>query len=144
MSFNKWDYRFLETAQFISNWSKDPSTKTGAVIVRPRNRIVGWGYNGFAHNMKDDPELYANREIKYSRVIHCEINALLNAAQSVDGCTLYTTGPCCDRCAVHMLHAGINRFVFFEPSPEQAVRWNVERTYSYFKEAGVEVVPVPL
>lgn len=32
---DKWDQRFLELAKVVSTWSKDPSTKTGAVIVRP-------------------------------------------------------------------------------------------------------------
>ena len=30
---NKWNKRFIELAEFISKWSKDPSTKVGAVIV---------------------------------------------------------------------------------------------------------------
>ena len=31
----KWHGRFLDLAALISTWSKDPSTKVGAVIVRP-------------------------------------------------------------------------------------------------------------
>tara|TARA_R110000787_G_scaffold186397_1_gene297914 strand:- start:2897 stop:3064 length:168 start_codon:yes stop_codon:yes gene_type:complete len=43
----KWDQRFMELAAFIAQWSKDPSTKVGAVIVDPRNkRIVSTGFNG--------------------------------------------------------------------------------------------------
>jgi deoxycytidylate deaminase len=29
----KWDLRFLKIAQETSEWSKDPSTKVGAVIT---------------------------------------------------------------------------------------------------------------
>jgi dCMP deaminase len=136
-NIHKWDRRFLEMADFVSLWSKDPSTKTGAIIVRPDRTVCSIGYNGFPRGMSDAPELYAEREVKYSRVIHCEINAMMAARERIDGYTLYTTGPNCDRCAVHMIQAGIRRFVFWEPLPEQAVRWNVERTYSYFREAGV-------
>lgn len=139
-SQRRWDERFLKLCYEISTWSKDPSTQTGAVLTRPDRTIASVGYNGFAKGMKDDPELYANREIKYSRVIHCEVNAVMHAREQVEGYTLYTTGPSCDRCAVHMIHAGIRRFVFIEQSPEQAIRWNVQRTFDYFKEVDAEVV----
>ena len=136
----KWDRRFLDLAKLVSTWSKDPSTQTGAVIVRPDNTILSVGFNGFAKNMQDDPQAYANREIKYSRIIHCEVNALIHARSDVHKCILYTWPfASCDRCAVQMLQAGISRFVF--PSlPEHLVdRWkeSLDKTISYFKEAGV-------
>jgi deoxycytidylate deaminase len=34
-NWTKWDIRYLELAKHGSSWSKDPSTQTGAVIVRP-------------------------------------------------------------------------------------------------------------
>ena len=49
----KWHKRFLEISEFISTWSKDPSTKVGAVIADIDNRIVSTGYNGFPKNVKD-------------------------------------------------------------------------------------------
>ena len=33
-STEKWNVRFLDLARFIAAWSKDPSTKVGAVLVR--------------------------------------------------------------------------------------------------------------
>lgn len=132
----KWDLRFLEMSDFISKWSKDPSTQTGAILVRPDRTVCSVGYNGFPRGMRDDVPLYAEREVKYSRVIHCEMNAVLSAREPVVGYTLYTTGPNCDRCAVHMIQAGIQRFVFWAPLPEQVKRWNVNRTLGYFLEAG--------
>ena len=119
----KWDTRFLQVARLISTFSKDPSTQTGAVIVR-NNQIVGTGFNGFPQCMPDEPELYANREEKYSRIVHCEVNAVLLANSSVRGCTLYTWPfASCDRCVVIMLQAGIERFVFPEPSVDALARW---------------------
>lgn len=134
----KWDYRFLEAAKFFAQWSKDPSTKTGAVIVRPDKTIAGIGYNGFPKNMSDAPELYNNREEKYSRVVHCEVNALLHSYECVQGYTLYTWPfASCDRCCVQMLQAGITRFVFPEPSVDALTRWGdaFKRTKSYIEEA---------
>ena len=44
----KWDFRFLELAWVISQWSKDPSTKVGAVIADIfTHEILSTGYNGF-------------------------------------------------------------------------------------------------
>ena len=49
----KWDRRFLALAEHVADWSKDPSTKTGAVIVRPDRTIASMGYNGFPRGMAD-------------------------------------------------------------------------------------------
>jgi dCMP deaminase len=135
----KWDLRFLELAKLISTFSKDPSTKCGAVIVRPDKTIASTGFNGFPQLLKDNSELYDNRDIKYSRIIHGEVNALLFAKEPVTGYTLYTTGPCCDRCAVQMIQAGIKRFVAYT-APDMEVRWGeaFKRTFSYYEEAGLE------
>ena len=68
MKIDKWDSRFLELAKLVSTWSKDPSTKTGAVIVRPDRSVASIGFNGFPVKMSDHQELYDNREEKYSRL----------------------------------------------------------------------------
>jgi len=41
----KWDNRFLDLCEHVSEWSKDPSTKVGAVITEGIH-IVSIGYNG--------------------------------------------------------------------------------------------------
>lgn len=141
----KWDSRFLEMAKLVSTWSKDPSTQTGGVIVRPDNTVVSVGFNGFPRTMLDAKDLYANREEKYSRIVHCEMNAVLSANQSVKGCTLYTYPfLSCDRCAVHMIQSGIVRFVAPICPPEKAVRWEEQfkKTRRYAMETGVEITEV--
>lgn len=142
---NAWDTHFLEMAFHVAQMSKDPSTQTGAVIVRPNKSIISTGFNGFPQGMSDDPGLYADREVKYDRVVHCEMNALIFARQSVEGCTLYTTPfLSCSRCAVHMIQAGIQRFVAPMPSQDALSRWAdaFERTKNYIREAGREFVLV--
>lgn len=144
---NKWDIRFLELAQLVSTWSKDPSTKTGAVIVRPNRTVVSVGFNGFPREMSDVPEWYADREEKYLRIIHCEVNALIYSPERVDGYTLYTYPfACCDRCVVQMLQAGITRFVFPEPTKDALLRWGkaFDKTKKYMKECAVAFLEVPL
>lgn len=144
---DKWDRRFLELAKFFADWSKDPSTQTGAVIA-VGNRVISHGYNGFPQGMRDDPELYENRDEKYSRIIHCEINALLFAQCAIpDGATLYTWPfMSCDRCVVQMLQAGIRRFVAPRPSPDKLARWgkSFNLTRKYIAECHGELVEVEL
>ena len=42
-----WDEYFINIAEQVAKKSKDPSTKTGCVIVDSKNRPVSFGYNGF-------------------------------------------------------------------------------------------------
>jgi deoxycytidylate deaminase len=96
--------------------------------------------------MPDAPDLYANRDEKYSRIIHCEMNAAMFARESLQGYTLYTFPfISCDRCFVHMAQEGITRFVAPEASPEQLERWGsaFDRVRQYAKEMNLELVEVP-
>lgn len=140
--YDKWDIRFLNMAEVISSWSKDPSTQCGAVVVRPDKTIASLGFNGFPRGMRDDKKFYDLRDEKLSRVIHAEMNALLTAKESLAGYTLYVYpfSPC-DRCAVHIIQAGIKRVVFPALLPQ---RWqdSFNRTMKYFEEAGVECLKV--
>lgn len=137
---DKWDRRFLELARFISCWSKDPSTKVGAVIVDESRRIVSTGYNGLPQGVEDTDDRLNNREIKYKLIVHGERNALLFAGRPVTGCTLYTTPfmPCA-ACASMVIQAGIKRVVApYSDNP----RWveDFKLTEQLFSEAGVQLV----
>jgi dCMP deaminase len=138
----KWDRRFLSIAQSIAGWSKDPSTKTGAVIVENRI-IIGAGYNGFPPGIADTEERLNDRVIKYELIVHCECNALVNATRSVRGATLYTWPfLSCTRCAMLMLSAGIKRFVAPTIPQDKVDRWgmSLEQARALALEAGAEVV----
>lgn len=146
MSVSKWDKRFLQIAQMVSTWSKDPSTQCGAVIVRPNKTICSVGFNGFPQAMPDNPLWYSNREEKYSRIVHCEKNALIFAGENVKGYTLYTYPFCsCDRCIVEMAQAGITRFVCPEPSQDILSRWHdsIMKTRQYVAEMDLKLLEVP-
>ena len=143
---NNWDVRFLTQAKEIASWSKDPSTKTGAVIVAPDRRIVSLGYNGFPRKMEDRVEWYANRDEKYSRTVHCEMNAAIAAKEPLNGHTLYTWPfMSCDRCFVHMVQYGITRFVAPIASADKLERWGdaFNKVRNYAKEMDVELVEIP-
>ena len=36
---SKWDQRFCELAKFVSDWSKDPNAKVGAVLFSKAEEI---------------------------------------------------------------------------------------------------------
>lgn len=145
--YSKWDIRYLQFAHHVASWSKDPSTKAGAVIVKPNRSVLSVGFNGFPQNMPDNQEWYDNRDEKYSRIVHCEVNALIMAEGSARGCTLYTWPfACCDRCVVQMLQAGINRFVFPTTPERLRERWQpiLDKTKKYLEECSyVQSVEIP-
>ncbi len=141
----KWDIRFMEMCRVVAKWSKDPSTKCGAVIVRADNTIVSQGYNGFPRGIADTDERLHDRQLKYELIVHAEMNAILVTREPVANCTLYVWPllPCA-RCAVHIIQAGIAKVVSPVLTAEQAERWgsSLALTRSLFAEAGVEYVEV--
>lgn len=108
----KWDRRFLELAQHISGWSRDPSTHVGAVLVNANRCVVGMGYNGFPRGVDDNQARYDDRAVKYQYVVHAEVNAILNAVSNTVGTTLYTYPLCpCNECTKLIVQAGISQIV---------------------------------
>ena len=109
----KWDERFIRIAREVADWSKDPGTKVGAVLVTDR-RIIATGYNGFPQGINDSFERYADRDLKIAYTVHAEVNAILNAAKNgsqTNGSTLYVTFPPCVACSTAVIQAGISRVV---------------------------------
>jgi dCMP deaminase len=139
MRMSDWDGRFLEMAALVSKWSKDPSTKVGAVITRGKF-VVSLGFNGHPAGVDDSPERLENREIKYRTIIHAEMNAILSAAKPLAECTLYVWPfmPC-SQCASAIIQSGIRRVVTV---PCENERWaeSFRYTEELFREAGVELV----
>ena len=133
---SKWHYRFLNLAKHISEWSQDPSTKVGAVIVDNKKRIVSIGYNGFPIGIQDDARLNI-RDIKYKIIVHAERNALLFANKSLDDCILYTYPfmPC-SVCAGMIIQSGIRHVISYINKNE---RWSEDFKISeqMFEEAGL-------
>lgn len=143
-----WDKTFLNLCDEIAQRSKDPSTKVGACIVAPDKTIVSMGYNGFPRGCNDDPEIYQDRDVKYLRTIHAEVNAIITARRDLTGCTLYVSPlhPCAN-CAAIIIQSGIKRVVYTTPqsSAEAASRWlqNFQVAVEMFDEAGIQVNVVP-
>jgi dCMP deaminase len=139
---SQWDLRFLEMAKHVASWSKDPSTKVGAVIFDEQKRVVSLGYNGFPKGVDDDPKRYADRELKYRMVVHAEANAMIFAQRNLAGCSI-ATWPfmSCSACAAMLIQSGIKRCVAPRLSEDLASRWSESCAAStmMFAEAGVEL-----
>ena len=77
----KWDHRFIALARHLAEWSKDPTTKVGCVIVGPSNEVRALGYNGVPRNLRDLPSRLSRPE-KYQWIEHAERNAVYMAART--------------------------------------------------------------
>ena len=114
-----WGQRYRDLAKEISTWSKDPSTKVGAVVIGEHGQLLSQGYNGFPRGIKDSDERLNNRERKYELVVHAEMNAIYNASLSgvsLKDSTLYVYGlPICNECAKGIIQVGIKKVVATRP-----------------------------
>lgn len=141
----RWDRRFIELAKLVSTWSKDPSSKVGAVVVDDKNRIVSVGFNGFPMGVEDTEERLNKRELKYELIVHAEANAILCSPKSVSGCRIYVYPYLpCSRCAGAIIQSGIKEVVVEDlPIPERWVE-NFNLAKTILGEAGVMVRQIPV
>lgn len=138
-----WNSRFMGMAKAVSMWSKDPSTKVGAVVVGNKKQILATGYNGFPRGIDDNPERLENRELKYKFVVHAEMNAIYNASYtgtSLDGSKLYVYGlPVCRECCKGIIQVGIKEVYISKEcllaKPDWYESWLQSK--EIFDEAGV-------
>ena len=139
---NKWDIRYLQLAEEVASWSKDPSTQIGAIAVGNKGQVLSQGYNGFPRGIIDKDAYYLDRETKYKYVVHAEMNVIYNATYngvSLDGATLYVTGlPVCSDCAKGVIQVGIQRVVMKEQNVP--LKWidSWKTTAGMFEQANIK------
>ena len=139
----KWDERYLQLAKEVSTWSKDPSTKVGAIAVGDKGQVLSQGYNGFPRGIKDNDRL-SDKEMKYRYVVHAEMNCIYNATfhgTSLNGATLYVYGlPMCNECAKAIIQVGITRVVSpYTGNIEVPEKWKIScaHTQLILKEVNI-------
>lgn len=148
----KWHLRFLTMAHTVAQWSKDRSTKVGAVVVRDR-RVLATGFNGFPAGVDDTVEARHDRPAKYKFTEHAERNCVFQAAKqgnSLEYSTLYLNYapyPCAD-CTRAVIQAGITRIVTtnipFPGISKEMWDGHFEAAKQMLEEAGVEVLAIPM
>ena len=132
MFSDKWHKRFMDVAELVSTWSKDPSTKVGAIVVGPDREIL-------------------ERPTKYDFFEHAERNAVYNACligASLKGCVIYVTSMPCPDCARAIIQSGIKMVVTYKPefdenAPQNTWRDKLVFSEEMFKEAGIEYLLLP-
>ena len=140
-----WGDRYIHLAKEISTWSKDPSTKVGAVVIGNNGEVLSQGYNGFPRSIKDTPQRLKDRGKKYNLVVHAEMNAIYNASLngvSLKGSTLYVYGlPICNECAKGVIQVGIDKVIATRPA-DYNKEWDesIKDAKALFKEAEVEYI----
>lgn len=137
----KWIERFIGLAGNVATWSKDPSTRVGAVIVRPDRSIASVGFNGFARRVRDDDRM-TDRATKLLFTLHAEINAIIAAKEPLTGYSLfvYPFQPCA-QCAAAIIQSGITK-VYCPGNPDgEPDRWDdsFSAARSMMREAGITV-----
>ena len=146
MSSTDWNRRFLQLSDYISSWSKDPSTKIGCVIVGPDNEIRSTGYNGLPRGMNDSVPEREVRPYKYKWYEHAERNAIYNAARCgipLKGCRIYLLSLSCADCARAIIQAGISEVITTPPEFDNP-RWGPELRIAMemFNEVGLKVTVI--
>ena len=143
-----WLKRFVQTAETVAEWSKDRSTKVGAVIFDPKTKaIVSVGFNGFPQGVDDNVDARHDKSngAKYLWTEHAERNSLYLACRR----GICTEGlgialgwfPCAD-CARAIIQSGIVMLVGRRPDLTPGGRWVEHHTVALemLQEAGVELV----
>jgi len=138
---DNWDIRYLKLAEQVATWSKDPSSKIGAIAVGRKGEVLSTGYNGFPRHISDD-DRYKDREQKYKYIVHAEANCIYNATYngvSLHNSSMYVWGlPCCSECAKAIIQVGIRRVLMKGDPFNPRWRASTEDSLGMFKEAGVE------
>ncbi len=147
-----WDQKFIGMAELLASWSKDRSTKVGAVVVGPDNEVLAVGYNGFPRRVNDDVEERHARPLKYTYVAHAEANCVFNAARygiPLKGTRLYLNFEPypCPECTKAVIQAGIAEIIGPDrPFASSNPAWQESFRHSkqMLEEAGVKVRMVPV
>ena len=136
----KWPLRFIQLAQSVATWSKDPIRQVGAVVITEDYRNFSTGYNGFPRGIADTDKRLATG-MRQSLMIHAERNALDNARFPLAGCTLYSTKFLCADCAKGVIQQGLTTIV--APFPDFShITWGPSFTLALqlLQEVNIRVI----
>ena len=125
---NQWIVRLTDLTEIVASRSKDPNTKVGCIIVNSDRRIISTGYNRLTSGLKDSEEILNNKDRKRMYTVHAEVNAVLNAIESVEGATLFVDSFPCNVCAGVIVGAKIKKVVAPRPNLQHnywGVFWRV-------------------
>ena len=133
-----WNKLWMDMALLVAQRSKDEQTQVGAVAVSPDNKNIHIAYNGFPIKIKDTEERWI-KPTKYSYVLHCETNLILNAKESLDSWSVFITIPPCPECTKLLIQSGIKRIVYHHEH-QNNTKFDYSFSKELLKEAGIEII----
>lgn len=140
----KWAARMLRMAKEVASWSKDTSTKVGAVITTQDGSPVSWGFNGMPMGIDDTVAERNERPTKYKWYCHAERNAMDLAPQPLDGCVMFVTFSPCSNCAQSIIQRKIKTLVVDSDytADKMPERWQEDMKVAteMLTEAGIEII----
>ena len=144
---NKWDYRFLQMAEGVSEWSKDPSRGVGCVITSSNRQVLATGFNGLPRGVQDRSDRL-ERPTKYDLIVHAELNALIQCARngvSTVGATIYSTFFPCIRCTVGIIQSGATKIISYQTANDENPDWitSINKSYELLDESGIQYYLLP-
>lgn len=138
---------YLAIAYFeAENWSPDPSTKNGALIIDDDGKILTAGVNRFPDRVIESAERWES-QTKLIYVEHAERNAIFAAAAmgiKTEGMTMVCPWFACCDCARAIIAAKIRRVVGHQDIIDFALannpRWNesIKHANQMLDEARIE------
>jgi dCMP deaminase len=141
---DKWAGRLLKMAKDIASWSKDESTKVGAVITTVDGSPVSWGFNGMPMGIDDTVPARHVRPYKYKWMAHAERNAMdLASRTDLSDCVMFITFSPCTTCAQSIIQRKIKAIVIDSNFTADKVpeRWQEDMIVAQemLLEAGVKI-----
>ena len=142
---DKWISRLLGMAHEVASWSKDDSTKVGAIITTEDGRPMSWGFNGFPMGVDDSIPGRHERPAKYKWTAHAEQNAIdMSPNHDLSDTVLFVTFFPCSGCARTIIQKKIKTLVVDSRFTVSKVpeRWAEDMKISeeMLREAGVEII----
>lgn len=138
--------KYMRVARFAAaEFSKDPSTKVGAILLAPESlQVLSLGYNGMPRGIDEaDPSRW-ERPTKYAFVEHAERNCLYNACRlgtPIQGAICVVTLFPCVECTRALIQSGVATIVAPEPEspdPRWAESWKLAR--AMMEESGTTLM----
>lgn len=138
--------QYYQLARHVADiFSKDPSTKVGAIFIAPESyQVLSIGYNGMPRGIDEKDPSRWERPGKYEMVEHAERNCIYNAVRHGsplnNSIAIVTLFPCCD-CSRGIIQAGIKTLVTTK-TEDAAKRWGEAwiRSEEMLREAGVDII----
>ena len=138
-----WDQYYLLLAKFVSLRSPDSETKHGCIIVKDK-RPLGFGYNSYAANLKNDHLIPITRPDKYAWMIHAEINALTNCMIRPECAIVYVTGESCNNCLMTLWQNGIKEVRYIQAHGSVLINKETDKIKKDFLEqSGMIITAFP-